>query len=183
MIVHDYSIKQQEQVQELYVLMTITSKNSAVCYIRGLNLIHLDFKYDKSFLKMSHLLFFCLLAALFDPILILFPPVFPVGAKYIIQCETQQTDYINTTLNMYDRLLPISPGKESFKYVGSRDLAPGEWGASITRKNAGETYEFICEMEVFFNGRTLRSRSKLITAMPGTNTAPNHTVHQYNSLT
>lgn len=30
MIVHDYSIKQQEQVQELYVLMTITSKNSAV---------------------------------------------------------------------------------------------------------------------------------------------------------
>ncbi|XP_060776217.1 uncharacterized protein si:dkey-195m11.11 isoform X2 [Neoarius graeffei] len=106
------------------------------------------------------------ISALFDPILILFPPVFPVGAKYIMQCETPQTGYINTTLNVYDRLLPISPGKESFRYVGSRDLAPGEWGASITRKNAGETYEFICEMEVFFNGRTLRSRSKLITAMP-----------------
>ncbi|MCJ8729144.1 hypothetical protein PDJAM_G00102610 [Pangasius djambal] len=107
-----------------------------------------------------------IISALSDPIAVLFPHVFPVGAKYIVQCQTPQTGYKNTTLNVYDRLLPLRHGNESFQYISSRVLAPGEWGGSITRTNAGETYEFMCEMEVFVNGRTLRSRSKILTAMP-----------------
>ncbi|MCI4374992.1 hypothetical protein PGIGA_G00103900 [Pangasianodon gigas] len=107
-----------------------------------------------------------IISALSDPIAVLFPPVFPVGAKYTMQCETPQIGYINTTLNVYDRLLPLRHGNESFQYIGSRVLAPGEWGAAVTRTNAGETYEFMCEMEVFLNGRILRSRSKILTAMP-----------------
>lgn len=91
-----------------------------------------------------------------------------MGVKYIAQCETPTKGYENTTLKLYDRLLPILPGKEAFEYIGSRVLLPGDWGAAVYRTNAGETYEFICGMEVFVNGRALRSRSKILTAMPGT---------------
>ncbi|XP_053492370.1 uncharacterized protein si:dkey-195m11.11 isoform X2 [Ictalurus furcatus] len=106
------------------------------------------------------------ISALSDPLAVLIPPVFPVGTKYTFQCETPLIGYTNTTLSVYDRLLPLRSGNNSFEYVGSRVLAPGEWGAAITRTNAGETYEFLCEMEVFLNGRALRSRSKPIAAMP-----------------
>ncbi|KAF4078745.1 hypothetical protein AMELA_G00185050 [Ameiurus melas] len=106
------------------------------------------------------------ISALSDPLVVLIPPVFPVGAKYTFQCETPLIGYTNTTLSVYDRLLPLRSGNNSFKYVGSRVLNPGEWGAAITRTNTGETYEFLCEMEVFLNGRALRSRSKPIAAMP-----------------
>lgn len=139
-----------------------------------MNRIYLDLK--------PHLLFLCLLAALSDPLGVLIPPVFPVGTKYTFQCETPLIGYTNTTLSVYDRLLPLRSGNNSFEYVGSRVLAPGEWGAAITRTNAGETYEFLCEMEVFLNGRALRSRSKPTAAMPGTDRAPNQTASQYNSL-
>ncbi|KAG7326110.1 hypothetical protein KOW79_009511 [Hemibagrus wyckioides] len=107
-----------------------------------------------------------IIAGLSDPLMFLIPPAFPVGVKYIAQCETPTKGYENTTLKLYDRLLPIRPGKEAFEYIGLRVLLPGDWGASVYRTNAGETYEFICEMEVFVNGRALRSRSKILTAMP-----------------
>lgn len=125
---------------------------------------------------------FCLLAALSSPIGVFFPHVFPVGAKYTVQCWTPQIGYTNTTLSVYDRLLPIRPGKESFEYISSRALTPGEWGAEITRTNAGETYEYQCEMEVFINGRTLRSRSDPVTAKPGNDESPNRTPIQCHTL-
>ncbi|KAK3556786.1 hypothetical protein QTP70_020494, partial [Hemibagrus guttatus] len=107
-----------------------------------------------------------IISGLSDPLLFLIPPAFPVGVKYIVQCETPTQGYENTTMNMYDRLLPIHPGDEAFKYIGSRVFLPGDFGAAVYRTNAGETYEFICEMEVFINGRTLRSSSKILKAMP-----------------
>ncbi|XP_047670160.1 uncharacterized protein si:dkey-195m11.11 [Tachysurus fulvidraco] len=106
------------------------------------------------------------ISGLSDPIMLLIPTAFPVGGKYIAQCETPTKGYENTTLKLYDRLLPIRLGKENFDYIGSRVLLPGDWGAALHRTNAGETYEYICEMEVFLNGRTLRSTSEILTAMP-----------------
>lgn len=94
--------------------------------------------------------------------------MFTAGAKYSVQCETSDTGYQNTTLYMYDRLLPTRPGREAFQIIGSRVFAPGDWGAAVHRTNDGETYEFLCEIEMFFNGRTLQSKSKILTAMPGT---------------
>ncbi|TSW75976.1 hypothetical protein Baya_13617 [Bagarius yarrelli] len=104
-------------------------------------------------------------SALPDPKLFIFPPVFPVGMNYSVQCEVSQLNYKNVTIHMYNRLLPISPGKEVFQYIGFRFLLPGDTGAVVYRTNARETYEYMCEEEVFQKGRTLLSRTT-ITAMP-----------------
>ncbi|XP_060723315.1 uncharacterized protein si:dkey-195m11.11 [Tachysurus vachellii] len=151
--------KKQYSLKEVTFLLKVTLdlEGSFVCWYSGISS-----KLQSQFSERLNII----ISGLSDPIMLLYPPAFPVGAKYIAQCETPAIGYENTTLKLYDRLLPIRLGKDNFDYVGSRVLPPGDWGAALHRTNAGETYEYICEMEVFLNGRTLRSRSKILTAMP-----------------
>lgn len=107
-----------------------------------------------------------LAASLPDPSMTLMPAVFPVGKKYVATCALPQGDFKNVTLSLYDRIL-LKPGNSSFEYIGSRSLGPGEWGASITRMSSENSLEYMCEMEVFFNGKTMRSKSKSVSAAIG----------------
>ncbi|KAF5890035.1 deleted in malignant brain tumors 1 protein-like, partial [Clarias magur] len=101
-------------------------------------------------------------AALLDPIIILNPPLFAVGGNYSVHIYIPDYAYTNATLILYFR----RASNKSFEIYGSRVVGPGEQGGVVTITNATETNEFLCEMEVFFNGRTLRSRSKPVTAIP-----------------
>ncbi|KAI5625997.1 deleted in malignant brain tumors 1 protein-like [Silurus asotus] len=105
-------------------------------------------------------------SALSAPLAFLIPPVFPAGVDYKMQCETPLDGYINTTLSIYDRHIPDRAGNESFKYLTSAALNPGACCTRISRTNARGTLEYLCEMKVFFNGRTLISRSEPISDRP-----------------
>ncbi|XP_062854215.1 uncharacterized protein LOC134317331 [Trichomycterus rosablanca] len=99
-----------------------------------------------------------------NPIMTLQPAVFPVGMKYFATCEVPQGDFKNVTLSLFDRSLSMKPGNQSFKYIGSRTLSAGEWGASITRMSSENVLEYICEMEMFFKNKTMRTQSKSVAA-------------------
>ncbi|KAM9483211.1 uncharacterized protein Hap1MRO34_008195 [Clarias gariepinus] len=102
------------------------------------------------------------ISALLDPIIILNPPLFAVGGNYSVHIYIPNDDYTNATLILYFRLA----SNKSFEILGSRVVGPGEQGGVVKITKATVTYEFLSEMEMFFNGRTLRSKSKSVTAMP-----------------
>ncbi|XP_072540543.1 uncharacterized protein [Salminus brasiliensis] len=101
-----------------------------------------------------------------NPIMSLHPSMIRLGKSYIIQCVTPANGFMNVTLRLYERLLPLSPGKENFTHMGSRVLTPGEWGGSINQTNAVVSAEYVCRMEVFYKGRVLQSISSPVVAIP-----------------
>ncbi|XP_076870756.1 uncharacterized protein LOC143521600 [Brachyhypopomus gauderio] len=106
------------------------------------------------------------ISSLPSPVMSIYPSVVPVGGDYLAQCHIPQEDFKNVTLSMFHRPLPGDPQNKTFNYIGSLALQKGQWGCSVNYTSATTSTEFVCEMEVFVNGKMLHSRSSPLAAVP-----------------
>lgn len=110
---------------------------------------------------------FPLPAALPPPIVSLHPSVFLVGGNYTVYCDSTAGPVTNFTLSLYYRILPVTPGT-NWTFAGSVFLTDGNKIYS-RYTNAVAQIEFVCTMEMLYNGKVLRSlQSKIEQAFPGT---------------
>ncbi|KAG9277205.1 hypothetical protein AMEX_G7198 [Astyanax mexicanus] len=100
------------------------------------------------------------------PIMSLRPSLILLGGRYVAVCTTPADGFVNVTMRLYERPLPLTPGKEGFNFVGSRTLAPTEIGASVNKTIAVVSTEHVCTMEVFYKGKILQSASIPVVAIP-----------------
>ncbi|XP_048055273.1 uncharacterized protein si:dkey-195m11.11 isoform X1 [Megalobrama amblycephala] len=104
-------------------------------------------------------------SALRAPKVSLHPSLFRVGGNYTVYCNSTSGPVTNFTLSLYYRSLPVTPGT-NWTFAGSVFLTHSD-NIFISNTNAVVPIEFICDMEMLYNGKVLSSpKSNIEKAIP-----------------
>nr|XP_055070209.1 uncharacterized protein LOC129451157 [Misgurnus anguillicaudatus] len=96
------------------------------------------------------------ISSLPPPKLTLRPKLFRFGGNYTVYCDSTTDKATNFSMSLYYRTLPVTP-KTTFIHLRSLNLTETTNKIILTQKNVNFQVEYVCTMEMLYNGKVLRS--------------------------
>ncbi|XP_073671404.1 uncharacterized protein [Paramisgurnus dabryanus] len=96
------------------------------------------------------------ISSLPPPKLTLHPKLFTFGGNYTVYCDSTADKATNFSMSLYYRNIPVTPNT-TFIQLRSLNLTETTNKIILTQTNVNFQVEYVCTMEMLYNGKVLRS--------------------------